>query len=100
MALTLGIIPLLRWIMLSAVLSAWDSALYYPTLQRSGKFSPSKLRSSVLAAGIGAGFLGQFLSPILLGPVLSYNGLEGILMRSSNCISCGRTFAVTIGRIT
>lgn len=40
--------------------------------------APSHLQSSILATGIGAGFLGQFVSPLLLGPILSSKGLSGV----------------------
>lgn len=82
MALTLGMIPFLRqlsWIMLSAVLFGVGFGIVLPNLYSAlANLAPSKLRSSVLAAGTGAGFLGQFLSPILLGPVLAYSGIEGV----------------------
>ena len=40
--------------------------------------APSHLQSSILATGIGAGFLGQFLSPLILGGVLTQAGLKGV----------------------
>jgi MFS transporter, ACDE family, multidrug resistance protein len=40
--------------------------------------APAHLQSSILATGIGAGFLGQFLSPLVLGGVLSITGLKGV----------------------
>jgi MFS transporter, ACDE family, multidrug resistance protein len=40
--------------------------------------APRHLQSSILATGIGTGFLGQFLSPLILGPVLSHVGLSGV----------------------
>lgn len=40
--------------------------------------APADLRSSLLAAGVGLGFLGQFLSPVFLGPVLTGLGLTGV----------------------
>jgi MFS family permease len=55
-----------------------------PTLYSTlADLAPSTLKSSVLAAGTGAGFLGQFLSPVMLSPVLSYNGLEGVFYASA-----------------
>ena len=82
MALTLMTIPLLHqlsWIVLTAVFFGVGFGIVLPTLYGTlANLAPSDLRSSVLAAGTGAGFLGQFLSPILLGPVLSYGGLEGV----------------------
>jgi MFS transporter, ACDE family, multidrug resistance protein len=40
--------------------------------------APTHLQSSILATGIGAGFLGQFLSPLILGGILSSAGLKGV----------------------
>jgi predicted MFS family arabinose efflux permease len=82
MALTLITIPLLHqlsWILLTAVFFGVGFGIVLPTLYSAlANLAPSNLKSSVLAAGTGAGFLGQFLSPVLLGPVLGYGGLEGV----------------------
>ncbi|HEY9798647.1 MAG TPA: MFS transporter [Leptolyngbyaceae cyanobacterium] len=82
MALTLMTIPLLHqisWIVLTAIFFGAGFGIVLPTLYSTlASLAPSDLRSSVLAAGTGAGFLGQFLSPIVLGPVLGYGGLEGV----------------------
>ena len=82
MAFTLMTIPLLHqisWILLTAVIFGMGFGIVLPTLYSTlANLAPSELKSSVLAAGTGAGFLGQFLSPILLGPVLGYGGLEGV----------------------
>jgi MFS family permease len=40
--------------------------------------TPNNLQSSVLATGIGAGFLGQFLSPLILGRVLALTHITGV----------------------
>jgi MFS transporter, ACDE family, multidrug resistance protein len=40
--------------------------------------APSEYQSSILAAGTGANFLGQFLCPSLFGLVLSHQGLVGV----------------------
>lgn len=84
----LGIIPLLRqlnWILLNAVLFGVGFGIVLPNLYSAlANLAPSKLRSSVLAIGTGAGFLGQFLSPILLGPVLGYSGLEGVFYAAAS----------------
>jgi predicted MFS family arabinose efflux permease len=82
MAVTLTTIPLLHqlsWILLTAVFFGVGFGIVLPTLYSTlANLAPSALKSSVLAAGTGAGFLGQFLSPILLAPVLRYGGLEGV----------------------
>jgi len=82
MALTLAAIPLLdqlSWILLTAMLFGVGFGLILPIVYSLlANLTPAQLRSSVLAAGTGAGFLGQFLSPILLGPLLSFSGLPGV----------------------
>lgn len=82
MAATLITIPVLHQlnlILLTAVFFGVGFGLVLPTLYSTlANLAPSDLRSSVLAAGTGAGFLGQFLSPIFLGPVLGWGGLEGV----------------------
>lgn len=82
MAVSLSSIPLLAqisWILLTAVLFGVGFGIVLPSLYGTlANLAPSALKSTVLAAGTGAGFLGQFLSPILLGPVLAYGGLEGV----------------------
>ncbi len=40
--------------------------------------APAQLQSSILAAGIGSGFLGQFVSPLILGPIWATQGLLGV----------------------
>jgi MFS family permease len=82
MAVTLAAIPLqheLSWIMLTAILFGMGFGIVLPSLYSAlASIAPSELGSSVLAAGTGVGFLGQFLSPILLGPLLNYSSLEGV----------------------
>ncbi|HBB35827.1 MAG TPA: MFS transporter [Cyanobacteria bacterium UBA9273] len=82
MALTLTTIPVLNQLPLILLTAVWFGVgfgLVLPTLYSAlANLAPRDLKSSVLAAGTGAGFLGQFLSPVLLGPVLGYGGLEGV----------------------
>lgn len=82
MAVTLTTIPLLHqlsWILLTAVLFGVGFGIVLPTLYGTlANLAPESLRSSILAMATGVGFLGQFLSPILLAPVLGYGGLEGV----------------------
>lgn len=82
MALTVTSIPLLThlaWILLAAILFGAGFGIVLPGLYaRLSDFAPANLRSSVLAAGTGAGFLGQFLSPVLLAPALNYGGLASV----------------------
>lgn len=88
MALTLATIPLLSqllWILLTAVLFGVGFGIALPNLYSAlADLAPSGLRSSVLAVGTGAGFLGQFLSPILLGPAINYGGLPGIFYAAAS----------------
>ncbi|MEQ9482603.1 MFS transporter [Coleofasciculus sp. F4-SAH-05] len=82
MALTLSTIPVLHqlgWILVTAVFFGVGFGLVLPTLYGTlANLAPPDLKSSVLAAGTGAGFLGQFISPILLGPVLAFCGLAWV----------------------
>lgn len=88
MALTLVMIPLLqqlRWILLTAVFFGVGFGIVLPNLYSAlANLAPAKLRASVLAAGVGAGFLGQFLSPILLRPVLDTFGLEEVFYAAAS----------------
>ncbi|MBC6474352.1 MAG: MFS transporter [Hormoscilla sp. GM102CHS1] len=82
MAMTLVSIPFLHqlhWILVAAISFGAGFGIALPTLYNSlADCSPKDLRSSVLAAGTGAGFWGQFISPILLGPVLKLGGMEWV----------------------
>ncbi len=82
MALTLTTIPLvhqLGLILLAAIFFGVGFGIVLPTLYGTlANLAPTELRSSVLAMGTGVGFLGQFLSPILLSPVLAYSGIESV----------------------
>jgi predicted MFS family arabinose efflux permease len=88
MAMALATIPLLHQlsgILLAAVLFGMGFGIVLPNLYTSlANLAPLELQSSVLAAGIGASFLGQFLSPILLGPVLGYSGLVGVFYAATS----------------
>lgn len=82
MSLTLASIPFLQafiWIWGAALLFGVGFGLALPNLYAAlARLSPRELRASVLAAGIGAGFLGQFFSPVLLGPILGISGLAWV----------------------
>ncbi len=88
MALTLATIPLLRelgLILITAMLFGVGFGIVMPNLYSIlANLAPTELRASVLAAGTGAGFLGQFLCPILLGSALHYGGLEAIFYTSAS----------------
>ncbi len=82
MALSLATIPWLHqlnWILVTAVVFGLGFGLVLPNLYDAlANLATPESRSGVLAAGTGAGFLGQFLSPIVLGPVLKFSNLEGV----------------------
>ncbi|GAA6615913.1 MFS transporter [Scytonema sp. NUACC26] len=88
MALTLATLPLLRelsLILITAILFGLGFGIVMPNLYSIlANLAPVELRSSVLAAGTGAGFLGQFLCPILLTPALHYGGFEAIFYTSAS----------------
>jgi len=87
MALTLMTIPLLHqlsWIVPTAVLFGVGFGTVTPTLYSMlADLAPLEVRSTVLAAGTGAGYLGQFLCPILFGSVLVHSGLAGVFYAAS-----------------
>jgi predicted MFS family arabinose efflux permease len=80
MALFLMLFPNLRSLpalMLVSGLFGISFGLITPSLYNVlAHLAPAHLQSSILATGIGAGFLGQFLSPLVLGSVLSAAGLK------------------------
>jgi predicted MFS family arabinose efflux permease len=104
MAVTLATIPLLHqlsWILLAAALFGAGFGIVLPNLYSVlADLAPPKLRSSVLAAGIGAGFLGQFLSPILLAPVLGYRGLEAVFYAAASVAALAGLLPMFLARGT
>lgn len=82
MSLTLATIPFLdqlEWIMPTAVLFGMGFGVVVPNVyDRLADQAPSELRSSVLAIGTGCNSLGQFISPLVLGPVWKYAGLPPV----------------------
>ena len=84
MAATLCTVPLLRqlfWICLSSAFFGVGFGIALPNLyDRLASLVPPASRSTLLAVGTGASFLGQFLSPIVLDPFrnLSSTTLEGL----------------------
>lgn len=98
MAVTLATIPLLKvlsWILLSAILFGAGFGIVLPSIYNAlANLAPSQLRSSVLSAGIGVGFLGQFMSPILLGPVLGHIGLSAVFYTAAGIVAIAGLFLV------
>ncbi|MEB3356460.1 MAG: MFS transporter [Synechococcales bacterium] len=79
MGLMLGTIPFLNdlWLILpAAVLFGMGFGVAIPNVYDGlSNLSPPELRSSVLAVGTGMNSLGQFISPLILGPVWKFVGL-------------------------
>lgn len=80
MAIALVTLPWLRPISLilsAALLFGGGFGLALPNLYDAlAAIAPQNLKSSVLAAGTGAGFLGQFATPFLLGPLTGIFSLD------------------------
>ncbi|MEM6751755.1 MAG: MFS transporter [Cyanobacteria bacterium P01_C01_bin.38] len=79
MAVTLITIPFVEqvyFILPTAIIFGMGFGIVMPNLYDAlSKSTPKEVRSSVLAIGTGASNLGQFFSPILLGPVWKYAGI-------------------------
>lgn len=79
MALTLIAIPVLRQtpgILLTAVIFGVGFGIVMPNLYDAlAKLTSQELQASILAIGTGSSSLGQFLSPIFLGPVWKHSGI-------------------------
>lgn len=88
MALTLSTIPFLReisLIMLAAVGFGAGFGLILPNLYDAlAGLAPAQLRSSVLSAGAGAGFIGQSFCPIVLGLIVKNHGVEAAFFTAAS----------------
>ncbi|MEM8638793.1 MAG: MFS transporter [Cyanobacteria bacterium P01_G01_bin.54] len=79
MLLTLPVLPQYPLILSAALVFGGGFGLVMPTLyDRLADLTPETLRSTVLAVGTGASFLGQFSAPILLGPLAQPDQLSPI----------------------
>ncbi|WP_088242586.1 MFS transporter [Calothrix rhizosoleniae] len=80
MAVTLITIPHVEEIYLiftTAVMFGVGFGIVMPNVYNAlAQFNQPEVRSSVLAIGNGASYLGQFLSPVFLGPVWKYGGIS------------------------
>lgn len=78
MALTLLAIPYIdlpRWALLTALLFGMGFGIVMPNLYSAlSNLSPPQQRAGVLAIGTGVSSLGQFLSPVFLGPIWKTGG--------------------------
>jgi MFS transporter, ACDE family, multidrug resistance protein len=89
MLLTIPVLHQLPGILTAGVIFGFGIGIVQPVLYgRLADFAPSNLRSSVLAAGTGAGFLGQFLCPILLAPMLGL-GLPSVFYAAATVATLG-----------
>ncbi|MGB6295797.1 MAG: MFS transporter [Rivularia sp. (in: cyanobacteria)] len=79
MAVTLITIPFVKPLYLilpTAIIFGMGFGIVMPNLYDAlSKSTPKEVRSSILAIGTGASNLGQFFSPIFLGPVWKYAGI-------------------------
>lgn len=82
MAMTLFTIPFLTDLYLivpTAVLFGAGFGIITPSLYDGlANLAPAEVRATVLAVGTGFNSLGQFVSPVLLGPVWKYAGLPSV----------------------
>ncbi len=82
MAGMLAIIPLFQdyvALLFVAIFFGIGLGLVIPnTYNTLANLAPQKLQGSILATGTGASFLGQFLSPILLGPILGIGDITWV----------------------
>jgi MFS transporter, ACDE family, multidrug resistance protein len=82
MAIALVTIPVLTQLYLiipAAVLFGVGFGIITPNLYDSlAIYSPPQMRTTVLAIGTGCNSLGQFISPVFLGPIWTYAGLPTV----------------------
>ena len=93
MALTLVTIPFLdqvQWIFLTAFLFGIGFGIVMPNLyiSLSERSSPDQ-RTGILAIGTGAASIGQFVSPILLGPIWKNAGVAVFYVAAGVAIAIG-----------
>ena len=69
----------LGWIALASLIYGASFGLVTPSLYTLlANLTPANAQSSALSMGIGAGFLGQFVAPFVLAPVLNRAGIAGV----------------------
>ncbi len=72
-------LPVFKLVFLTAIFFGMGFGLVLPNLYSVlANIAPQKFQSTVLAAGTGCGFLGQFFAPVILSPILAMNGLESV----------------------
>jgi MFS transporter, ACDE family, multidrug resistance protein len=105
MAVLLVLFPNLKplWLLMSiSGLFGLSFGLVTPSLYNIlANLAPAHLQSSILATGIGAGFLGQFVSPLVLGPILSTKGLSGVFYSCAGlAIAIGLSLLIPLKPLT
>ncbi|HEY9619797.1 MAG TPA: MFS transporter [Crinalium sp.] len=84
MLFTIPFLTDLRYIMPTAVLFGVGFGIITPnTYNLLAGLAPAEVRASVLAIGTGANSLGQFISPIVLGPIWKTFGLPAVFYLSA-----------------
>jgi predicted MFS family arabinose efflux permease len=79
MVLTIPLVDQLAWIMIIAALFGIGFGIITPNAYNAlASCAPPELRASVLAIGTGANSLGQFISPLLLGPIWKSINLSAV----------------------
>jgi MFS transporter, ACDE family, multidrug resistance protein len=79
MLITIPFLDDLELIIPTAVLFGVGFGIITPnTYNLLAELAPAEVRASVLAIGTGANSLGQFISPVLLGPIWKYVGLSAV----------------------
>lgn len=102
MAITLVTIPFLTQIYLiipTAVLFGAGFGIITPNLYDAlAHFSPSDCRASVLAIGTGFNSLGQFVSPVVLGPIWKYAGLPSVFYVAGSMAMIASILSLTLNQ--
>ncbi|MEO1297919.1 MAG: hypothetical protein AAFW75_19495 [Cyanobacteria bacterium J06636_16] len=69
-------IPLLPLLFPTAILFGIGLGIVVPSLYNlMSNLAPSNLQATVLAIGVGTGFLGQFIAPTLFGFIVNLQGI-------------------------
>jgi MFS family permease len=69
-------LPIFQLVFITAICFGMGFGLVLPNLYSMlANIAPPKIQSTILAAGTGFGFLGQFFAPIILGPILGVSSL-------------------------
>lgn len=82
----------LIFILPAALIFGVGFGLVLPSLYAAlANIAPAELRSTILAAGTGSGFLGQFLSPLFLGTILIFFELKFVFYAAA-CVALATGF--------